>query len=223
MAKCVRGDIWYYIRLEGIVKYISAFVPRLASKVIADFSGCLHMRHAYEMGGIAFSASMVWAQIMPFVALQFYEGSNKDALTTILACSASLWLLFNIVFFRTINKSYYNTFFGTMTGPQYACKVFLKSNDDTVKFYFAFETLLQYTKSIEAEVKEWVANNIDRWKVDKPERFKIELIPDEFLPQAVLVAEGGANRKRFRSNVSLREMVGLEERKITKVHPQQEK
>jgi len=68
----------------------------------------------------------------------------------------------NIVFFRTINKSYYNTFFGAMTGPQYTCDVFLKSNDDVIKFDFAFETRLQYTKSIEAEVKEWVANNIDR-------------------------------------------------------------
>jgi len=45
------------------------------------------------MGGIAFSASMVWAKIMPFVALLFFEGSNKDALSIILACSAKLWLL----------------------------------------------------------------------------------------------------------------------------------
>jgi len=58
--------------------------------------------------------------------------------------------------------------------------------------------------------------------VDNPDWFKIELIPDEFLPQAVLEAEGGTNRKRRRSSVSLREMVGLEERKEIKVHPQQQ-
>jgi len=110
MAKCLRGDIWYFVGAEGIINYIMAFFPRLCTKVIADFSGCLHLRHAYELGGIAFSASMLWAQIMPFVALQFFEGSNKDALTIILACSATLWLFFNFVFFRTINKSYYNTF-----------------------------------------------------------------------------------------------------------------
>jgi len=80
----------------------------------------------------------------------------------------------------------------------------------------------RYTKSIEAEVKEWVAHNIDRWKEENPEWFKIDLIPDEFLPQAVLEAEGGANRKRRRSSVSLREIVGFEERKVTKDHPQQE-
>ena len=220
--KCVRGDIWYYVRAEGIVKYLLAFFERFCVKVIADFSGCLHFRHADELCGIGFSASMLWAQIMPFVALQFFEGSNKDALSTILVCSATLWLLMNIVFFRTINKSYYNTFFGTMTAPQYTCEVFLKSNADATKFDFAFETRLQYTRSIDAEVKEWVANNIDRWNEEGEDRFKIELIPDEFLPQAVLEAKGAANRKQRRSSVSLREIVGLEERKETKVHPQDE-
>jgi len=149
---------------------------------------------------------------MPFVALLFFEGSNKDALATILACSATLWLLLNIVFFRTINLSYLDTFFGTMTAPQYTCEVFLKSKDDATKFDFAFETRLQYTKSIEADVKDWVANNIDRLKEEKPDWFKIELIPDAFLSQAVLEAEGGTNRNR-------QEMVGLEERKDKKVHP----
>ena len=103
---------------------------------------------------------------MPFVALLFFEGSNKDVLTVILACSATLWLLLNIVFFRTINKGYLNTFFGTTTAPQYTCEVFLKNKDDATKFDFAFEVRLQYTRSIKAEVKEWVANNIDRWKED---------------------------------------------------------
>jgi len=162
---------------------------------------------------------MVWAQIMPFVALHFYEGSNKDALSTILACSATVWLILNFVFFCTIDLDYLNTFFGTMTGPQYTCGVFLASKDDATKFDFAFETRLQYTKSIEAEVKEWVANNIDQWRADKPDWFKLDLIPDEFLPQAVFEAEGAVNRKRRRSSISLREIVGLEEKKV-RVHPE---
>jgi len=146
------------------------------------------------MGGIAFSASMLWAQIMLFVALQFFEGSNKEALTTILVCSATLWLLLNIVFFRTINLNYLNTFFGTMTAPQYACELFLSaSSEDSIKFKVAFKKRLQLTKSIKANVKEWVANNIDRWKEDKPDWFKIDLIPDDFLSLAELEAEGGTN------------------------------
>jgi len=38
--------------------------------------------------------------------------------------------------------------------------------------------------------------NIDRWKLEKPEWFKIDMIPDEFLPQTVLEVEGGAKRER---------------------------
>jgi len=81
---------------------------------------------------------------------------------------------------------------------------------------------MSYKVAIKEEVKEWVANNIDRWKVDKPDWFNIELIPDEFLPQAVLEAEGRTNRKRRRSSgASLREIVGLEERKKeNKIYPQ---
>jgi len=94
------------------------------------------------------------------------------------------------------------------------------SSEDSVKFKTAFKKNLRFTKSIEAEVKEWVANNIDRLNEEKPDWFAIEYIPDEFLPQAVLEAEGGTHRKSRRSSVSLREIAGLEERKDTKVHPQ---
>ena len=84
---------------------------------------------------------------------------------------------------------------------------------------------MSYKDAIKEEVKEWVANNIDRWTEEKPDWFNIELIPDDFLPQAVLEGEGGTYRKRRRcilSSVSLREIVGLEEKKDTKVHPQEE-
>ena len=56
-------------------------------------------------------------------------------------------------------------------------------------------------------MKEWVKNNIDRWKEEAPSWFKIETIPDDFLPTEVFVAEGGVNRTR--STISLREIVGI--------------
>ena len=61
------------------------------------------------------------------------------------------------------------------------------------------------------EVKEWVAANIERFRRDKPEWFKVEKIPDEYLPVEVLVAEGGAKRRR--SSVSIREVIGLDTNK----------
>ena len=35
-------------------------------------------RHPYELGGTAFSLSMLWAQVMPFVALQLYEKDDEE-------------------------------------------------------------------------------------------------------------------------------------------------
>ena len=102
----------------------------------------------------------------------------------------------NIVFFCTIDPSYSHTFFSTQTGPPYNCEWVLTSEEDKVKYTAAFVWRLSATKKIHQEVKEWVADNIVRWKEEKPAWFKIDKIPDDFLPQAELEAEGGAQRRR---------------------------
>ena len=114
--KVLRNDISYWIRIEGGSAILLAFFERTLAKVVLDFTGCLHFRHPYEVGGVAFTTGLVWAQVSPFVALQFYEGSNeeeKDALTLFLVGSLGLWLLLNVMFFCTINLKYLNTFIGT--------------------------------------------------------------------------------------------------------------
>jgi len=154
---------------------------------------------------------MVWAQVFPFVALQFHEGdeTSKNALTTFLVSCFSLWLILNTVFFCTIDLKFLNTFFGKKTGPQYSVELFETGNEDYLKRDAIFTVREDYTKSIHNEVREWVASNIARWKEDKPDFFKIEMILDTLLPPAVVEAEGGANRKR--SIVSVREMIGFSE------------
>jgi len=64
-----------------------------------------------------------------------------------------------------------------------------------------------FTTSIHDEMRDWVARNIDRWKGNKPDWFKIEMILDAFLPSDVFEAVGGARRRR--SSVSIREIVGI--------------
>jgi len=158
------------------------------------------MRHPTELGGAAFSMSMIWAQIFPFVALQLFEGKDdgsgdgdgdtRDAVTMILVGSASLWVLLNVVFFCSINISYLDTFFSTKTTPQYTCELFHASKEDSAKFRAAFKNRSSYTTSIHKDVKKFVANNIVRWKKEKPDFFVIEKIPDVFLPTDVFEAEG---------------------------------
>ena len=102
--------------------------------------------------------------------------------------------------------------------PQYTCELFLTSKDDDQKFRAVFKNRIEYTESIHGEVKEWVTENIDQWRSDQPDWFKIEMIPDEYLSKEVFEAEGGAKRRR--SSMSLRETVGLREASVGRVHPQ---
>ena len=45
MFKVARGDFMYWIRTEGPLGLVLSFLARVFAKIIADFSGCLHVRH----------------------------------------------------------------------------------------------------------------------------------------------------------------------------------
>jgi len=172
---------------------------------------------------------MMWSQAFPFVALGLYNGDRDvgfednggalgEGIAFALICSFVIWLLLNVCFFCTIDLSYIWTFFGTKTASQYSCELFLTSKDDFSKFRAVFKNRISYTKKVHVEVKKWVAENIKQWIEERPDWFKIERIPDEYLPKDVLEAEGGARRRR--SSVSLREILGLGEENEGRVHPQ---
>jgi len=223
LFKIGKGDLFYWIRQNGATAIFGSVFARLVVKVIVDFSGCIHFRHPYEMGGPCFTISLLWAQVLPFVALVFFadkghEVYTKDNIIVFLASTCLLWLILNVAFFCTIDLSYLNTFFRTKTAPEYTCELFLTSKEDYQKFRAMFKNRIEYTKSIHGDVKDWVAANIDQWRRDEPEWFKIEKIPDEFLPKNVFEAVGGAKRRR--SSVGLGEFVGLREENERRVHPQ---
>ena len=149
------------------------------------------MRHPYELGGAAYCASMIWAQSMPFVALSFYEGGDKEQLQILLLGSFGLWLALNGLFFCSIERSFVGTFFSTNTAPQYAVELFRTSTTDSVKFMACFKNNRRYLVGIEEEVKEWLRENIGRFNLEQPEWWKIDMVGDEFLPELAIAAEGG--------------------------------
>jgi len=79
ILKIARGDFFYWVDVNGmLLSLVIPILERAVSKIIADFSGCLHCRHPYEMGGLVFSMNMVWAQVFPFVALQVRPDDGKS-------------------------------------------------------------------------------------------------------------------------------------------------
>jgi len=163
-----------------------------------------------KWGGAAYSLSMVWAQIMPFLALNWYSKENKEDLRLLLVVNFTGWVVLNGFFFLSIEKSFVKTFFTTMTAPEYTVQLFLTSEDDASKFDAAFDNRASYIKKCEGEVKEWVRVNIERWRFENADWFKIDKIPDAMLPAEVVAEEGGASRRRS-SVHSVREiLVGTE-------------
>jgi len=217
--KLMRRDFLCWMRVDGKLAVIISIFYRLLVKVILDYSGCLLLRLPNELGGFAFSVSMLWAQMFPFVALQLYtsedenedEDEMKDNVRIFLICSFALWLLLYIAFFALIKIKYVNTFFSTQTAGQYACEWFQTADDDQGRFGAAFYNRISFKKPIERDVKEWVANNIAMWKEIRPDWFIVEKIPDEFLPDDVFEAVGGSKRRRssIRVRESLREFIGV--------------
>jgi len=209
VVKVARNDFWFWPRVEGVAGVFASLLQRLVTKVIVDFTGLLHFRHAKELGGALFTASMVWAQIFPFVALEFFfegEMKEKEELRAFLITSCVSWFVLNVVFFATINRSHIHTFFSTKTAPHYISELFTaEGTGDKEKFKIAFRTRKSYTNSIHDKIKQWVTSNLEDWQRDEPTWFRLEDVPDEYLPASVVAAKGGAKRRR--SSVSVRELL----------------
>ena len=82
-----------------------------------------------------------------------------------------------------------------------------EGKDDEAKFSIFGCNLLLWESDIGEEVKAWTAENWARWKEEKPAWFKVEIVPDRFVPAGEL-EQLGYNRKRRGSAVeSVRESV----------------
>jgi len=208
--KLVRRDFWWWGNIEGVVSVVLSFLERSIVKVIADFTGCLHFRHPYELGGTGYSLSMIWAQVFPFVALQFSTSEKKELLATMLQVSFGLWLTLNILFFASINREFVRTFFTWTTGPEYTILLFREAPSDELRFDAAFTNRRSYINGLEDEVRAWLSENIDRFQLEQPEWWRIDMVGDEFLPRLAIEAEGGARRRRS-SVQSVREILGIKE------------
>ena len=163
--KICRRDYLYWVRVDGAGAVVGSFIARVIAKTVVDFSGCLQLRHPNELGGIAFSLSMVYAQILPFVALQLYTENNDHFgevhIHRFLFCSLGAWLLTSFAFFCTIDLTFLNTFVGAKTASEYTCDRFLTSKTDSSKFEAVMWNRISFIKPIHDEVRTWVAENIE--------------------------------------------------------------
>jgi len=210
LFKVAVGDFHSSIRAESVYSVWLSTIVRIIDYNVVAFTGCVLLRHPYHMGGLAFSSFLVWSQVFPFVALLFCGGLLEEVtqitIIAVLVCNLILWVSLNISLLFSINLNYIRTFFITLTGPQYACQLFERSENHGSKFVAVFSNRIDHTKSIHEEIKEWLCLNIDVWTEDKPKWFSIDLVPNDFLPENVFVEEGGSSRRK-RSSITFRDSV----------------
>jgi len=98
---------------------------------------------------------------------------------------------------------YFFTFFSPITAPSYTVELYKTGNTDEQMFNAAFTNRLNYIKLIHEEVKQWVADNIERWKEEGEEWFEIDMIPDQMMPSNLSI------KRRISRATSFRESLGI--------------
>ena len=74
-----------------------------------------------------------------------------------------------LIFFFSIKREYWRTFFSTERGKDLAKRRFLSSNEDSVKADAIFWNTRRYWEEIEDKVEKWVRSNWKRWMEEEPE------------------------------------------------------
>jgi hypothetical protein len=217
LQKVLRGDLWYWLPLDGWFDVLFSILIRLLVKVIADYTGLLQFRGSAELGGIYFSANLIMAVVAPFLAIKIYYAKIKPAdfvmeektAWLIAGSLGGAWLSFFLLFLALIKNKYRRTFFSWETGFEWAQNFFLRGETDEVKSALVGCNRKQW-KAIEEDVKVWVLESWEGWEEEKPgfftENFRASLDDDWLTPVELRRQKmaGGGQRRRS----SLGELIG---------------
>ena len=204
--KAFRGDLRCYLKLSGVTSWIMTILGRILTKIAVDFTGLVHLRHPYEIGGLYSSISIALSQLICCLGAYLYlttTPSNSDTAissTLVWSCIVTLLIVFNsacVCFLLKIKREYVKTFFTTMTGPEFACLTFKLAITEEEKFSI-FDQHPIYFVAIKDELKTWLNENWKRWNEEKPVWFTksaIADIPNDIVPAEELRRHGGKRKE----------------------------
>ena len=193
LYKVLRKDFRYFLPLPQGTSIASSLLTRIAMKIVADFTGILHARHPYEMGGAYWLFNMFYTQIMLFVAV--WLGSNtdnqevehlllgKDRLWIVTTCLFLLWVFSLTILLVSCERGFIHTFFQLTRAWEYNRAMF-DTGDDEYRMYI-FTDHESYFMWYKGEVKEWLSKAWERMHREKKDWFnKVDLtsIPLELVP-----------------------------------------
>ena len=172
-----------------------ACTPRLVPfpQVLVSFTGNLHLRHPFNVGGALWLATIVLGQVScvigALVYWQYYQGPGKIAPVVLFAIVSALLLLTSASGFGLrllMHPAYIHTFCSAQTGRGYSMAQFLDNegvDEARIKILGTNESLW---RPIRREVKEWVVENYEEWTEKHWFTAVIRAqVPVEFLPKSV--------------------------------------
>ena len=224
LQKMARGDVHYWIPLDGILGLFVSISVRVFNKGITDFTGVIHFRSPQELGGLYWTANMFLAQLASFASVWLYFENGEVAVTeretwTLVGCMGGGWLLTFALFLVLMKKEFRRTFFSTKSGKQQIMDRF-KSKDDEIKASVLKKNKKMW-RPIREDVKEWVLANWWRWEAEKPDWYQeswIAKVPPDMIPseakQGAIAIRASARR---RSNFAM--VAKEEEEKGRRVAP----
>ena len=219
--KLVRSDYRYWMPMPQGTSLATSLIMRVTVKVTCDFTGFLHARHPYEMGGFYWLMNMVVTQASVFGAIRMKEEFGRQieedvgerfvkeedhmTITTMLFL---LWFVALLGLMFGSEKEFRKTFYSTRTAKQYNKALFRSGEDEIMIQVFADHP--SYYAHFEDEIKEWLGEKWNDWHASRPGWLTEELlgqIPGRLLPggedEGVLgeieLGEGGGEREIFLS------------------------
>ncbi|GMH64607.1 hypothetical protein TrST_g10090 [Triparma strigata] len=220
-VKILRGDGWYWLPLDnGPLAVILAGLTRFVNKTVNDFAGIVQFRNASEIGGLWWTASMLYGQVLMWVSGYFYaemrrkeedvdEEESAGMMYKTLSLISGAWLLSASMFVALMDRSYLSTFTSVKTGHSDVKDKFRNPDSSPFQRVQIITKNKRLWKSIRPEVCTYFQENWVRWSKEQPAWFNRKLIakiPDDFIPLEALDAikrERRAlekNKRRSRGN-----------------------
>jgi len=200
LLKLARSDFHCGEPVEGRLSSIFvSLVLRVVTKLLADNTGGVHLRHAQFMGGLHWSVNSIMALASCLAASLVFsfnyreiEGNRQvtEPAVFLTLGGIGLWIATFFAFLVLMKQVFSEAFWSTQSGSQQTMLIFLEGAGDAAKAEIIHRNKWQW-EGIREAVRVWVHANYLEWEETTPaptffdSRFKARLeedmIPNEFL------------------------------------------
>ena len=172
------GDFFCWWPVSGVFAFFLAFWVRLQAHIVTNFAPFTEHRLPINSGGLFWIMSIVWSITSNFIYIYAsYQFSDlcleelklntctpieMSTMLSIYALGALVCLFILLLFFLSIKKSHWGTFFSTESSKQYNIRTCWQSKEDSLKC----EALLKHAsfRPDAEDVRKWMEENWLEWE-----------------------------------------------------------